>query len=337
MRYRILLVTIALLGLVSLACDVNIKSSPAPFPTPVLTHPTASLPICPDLPRPAMLFQLDSDGVEYVLHHPNSDSECTLQFNPSVSQILALTASGVYYTTVVTSNNVTTGQVLHYANDGTITLLPYVNVTDWFYFLVTPDGSRVAWSRAEVTITSEGDEVFVNELYSANVDGSEMRMLYSQSNVIEAEGMRIVQPLRFADDGNLLFAIQLIGKGGRWDAYTGRYSNLYRVPINGGDTILLYECAVDNRGDCIGDISTDNAYFAVTDRNAGEVVIYSLEGSLIATYSGRGQEHIGHPNFSPNGDLVFMSADVKDDGSIEQGYISYTRSPYEETALPLFT
>jgi hypothetical protein len=283
-----------------------------------------------------MLFQLDTDDTKYVLRHPASGTECALHLDPAVSRILALTASGVYYTTVITSEDVAVEQVVHYANDGAITLLSYIDVTELFGFLASADGSHVSWSRIETTETAEGYEVFTSELYSANADGSEVRLLYDESSTAVAR-IRTAHPLRFTSDGSLIFTIQLVGKGGRWDTYTGRYSNLYRVPVDGGNIASLYECAADNRGDCIGDISSDSAYFAVTDRNAGEVIIYTLAGSLTTRYLGPGQEYVGRPNFSSSGDIVFMSADVKDDGSIEQGYISHAKSPYEKAALPLFT
>ncbi|MBN1876078.1 MAG: hypothetical protein JXA33_17775 [Anaerolineae bacterium] len=283
-----------------------------------------------------MLFQLDSDDTRYVLHNPANGTECVLQFDPPVSQMLMPTSSGVYYTTVITSGNTITEQVIHYANDGTITSLPYIDVTALFGFFASSDGSRVAWSQTEITETGEGDQAYTSDLYSADADGSEIHLLYTKDSS-NRTGMWTIHPLRFTNDGNLLFTIQPAGKGGRWDAYTGRYSNLYSVPVDGSNIALLYECSTDNRGDCIGDISADNAYFAVTDRNAGEVIVYTLAGSLTARYPGPGQEYVGHPNFNFSGDLVFMSADVKDDGSIKQGYISYAESPYKKTALPLFT
>jgi len=304
---------------------------------PASPLPTPGLPICPDLPRPAMLFQLDSEDTRYVLYHLTGSTECALQFDPPVSRILALTSTGVYYTSVITSEDAIAEQVIRYANDGTVTLLPYIGVTAPFHFLVSSDGSRVAWGRTESKATTEGDGILVSELYSANSDGSEIRLLYSHDNTIEAGESRIAQPLSFTDDGNLLFTIQQIGKGGRWDAYTGRYSNLYSVPIGGGDAVLIYECSPENRGDCIGDVSANNAYFAVTNRNLGEVVIYNLRGTLITTYVGPGQGYTGRPNFNSDGDLVFMSADVTADGSIKQGYISYAQKSYKDAALPIFT
>ena len=61
-----------------------------------------------------------------------------------------------------------------------------------------------------------------------------------------------------------------------------------------------------------------------------------MDGTAVATYSGPGQDYIGHPTFSPTGDLAFMSADVAEDQvTIEQGYISFVAKPYEQAAATL--
>ena len=72
---------------------------------------TASLsepepPICPDLPRPAMVFQAKNDE-GYIFRHVASKSECMMQFDPPISRLHALTASGVYYSTADTGEEST--------------------------------------------------------------------------------------------------------------------------------------------------------------------------------------------------------------------------------------
>jgi hypothetical protein len=359
MRRRILLSLTVLVWMISPACSAGIElpptalatptqSLPTPtefFPTPTLPVLTTSSPICPELPRPAALFRLDEEGTKHMLYHPASDMECTFQFDPPISRVLALTSGGVYYTTVIADEDSATEQALYYANDGTVTLLPYIkqldpSLVEPLYLLVSPDGSHIVWSQIEaVETTGEGEE-YVSKMYSADVNGNKMRLLYSQNSMIEANIMVIPLPLRFTDDGSLLFAIDLIGKGGHWLNFTGRYSNLYRMPAFGGEATLLYECPEDDISDCIGDISANGDYFVVTDKDAGEIIIYNLEGSPVATYSGPGQDHIGHPLFSPEGALVFMSVDVRwenGDVEIEQGYVSYIESPSEEMSPLIFT
>ncbi|UCC51513.1 MAG: hypothetical protein JSV68_20765, partial [Anaerolineaceae bacterium] len=53
-------------------------------------------PICPDLPRPAMVFRAD-DGEDYILRHVPSGTECTMQFDPPPSRTLYLSADGIYF------------------------------------------------------------------------------------------------------------------------------------------------------------------------------------------------------------------------------------------------
>lgn len=288
-----------------------------------------------------MLFQA-SDGDDYVLYHAASKSECTLQFDPPIGRLLTLTTNGIYYSTDVTSEESTKQQIIHYANDGTLTRLSFLDADNLYYFVISPGGSKVAWSQLRVARVTEDDhKVFVSELSSANVDGSEVKLLHRVDNVAEVKRgapyiIWVIQPLRFVDDDTLLFTIQPDGKGGSWNAYTGQYSNLYQVSVSDGDITLVYECPVDDYSDCIGDISADNAYFAVTHREVGKVTVLQMDGTAATTYSGPGQEYIGHPRFSPTGDLVFMSADVGEDQiTIEQAYLSFVAKPYEKTAVTL--
>ncbi len=299
-------------------------------------------PICPDLPRPAMFFQAkDEDG--YILRHAASKSECTMQFDPAIGRLLALTANGIYYSTDVASEESTKQQIIHYASDGTLTRLPLLDADNLYhYFVISPSGSQIAWSQLKIAkITEDNHKILVSELYSANADGSEVQLLHSVDNTAEVKRDTpyiawMIRPLRFVDDGALLFTVQPDGKGGSWNAYTGRYNNLYRVSLSDGDITLVYECPVDDYSDCIGDISADNAYFVVTKRQVGKVTVFQMDGTAVATYSGPGQDYIGHPTFSPTGDLVFMSADVVEDQiTIEQAYISFVAKPYEKAAVTL--
>jgi hypothetical protein len=287
-----------------------------------------------------MVFQAE-DGEDYVLRHVASKSECTMQFDPPISRLLALTADGIYYSTRLTGEEATNQQVIHYANNGTLTGLPFLDVENIRYFVISSSGSQVAWSELRIAETTQDEEIVVSELYSAKADGSQVRLLHSVDNAAEVKRGAaymawIVQPLRFVDDSDLLFAIQPDGKGGSWNSITGRYSNLYQVSTSRGDTTLVYECPVDDYSDCIGDISADSAYFAVTKREAEKITVFRMDGRPVATYSGPGQDYIGFPTFSPSGDLVFMSADVAEDQiTIEQAYISLVAKPYEKAAIIL--
>jgi hypothetical protein len=297
-------------------------------------------PICPDLPRPAMFFQAN-EGDGYILRHAASKSECAMQFDPAIGRLLALTANGIYYSTDVTSEESIKQQIIHYASDGTLTRLPLLDADNLYhYFVISPSGSQIAWSQLKIAkITEDDQKILVSELYSANADGSEVQLLHSVDNIAEVKRNTpywMIQPLHFVDDGALLFTVGPNGKGGAWNAYTGQYSNLYRVSLSDGDITLVYECPVDDYSDCIGDISADNAYFAVTNRQVGEVTVFQMDGTAVATYTGPGQGYIGRPTFSPTGDLVFMSADLAEDQfTIEQAYIGFVVKPYEKAAVTL--
>lgn len=299
-------------------------------------------PICPDLPRPAAVFQ-SASGEDYVLRHVASQSDCTMQFDPPIHRLLALTADGIYYSTRVAGEESTNQKFIHYANDGTRTEPPFFDVGDNIsYVVISPSGSHVVWSLLRTEKTTENEEIVVSDLYAAKADGSQVRLLHSVDNAAEVKRGEpyiawMIQPLRFVGDRDLLFTVQPDGKGGAWNAYTGRYSNLYRISVSGGESTLVYECPVDDHSDCIGDISPDNAYLTVTKREAGEITVVRMDdGAPLATYSGPGQDYIGFPSFGPAGDLAFMSADVGEDQiTIEHAYISLVTRLSEEAAITL--
>ena len=305
--------------------------------TSSLSEPEA--PICPDLPRPAMVFQAKNDE-GYIFRHVASKSECMMQFDPPISRLHALTANGVYYSTADTGEESTNQKLIYYANDGTLTELPFLDVDNIRYFVISSSGSQVAWSLLRLAKTTEDEEIVVSELYSAKADGSEARLLHKVDNAVEVKRGEpyiawMIQPLRFVDDSDLLFTVQPDSRGGAWNSSTGRYSNLHQKSISHGDTTLVCECGVDDHS-CIGDISADSTYFAVTKHEADEIAVYGMDGTPVATYSGPGQDFIGFTTFSSTGDLVFMSADVADDQiTIEQAYMSLVTKPYEKAAITL--
>jgi hypothetical protein len=300
-------------------------------------------PICPDLPHPAMVFQA-KNREDYILRHVASKSECPMQFDPPITRLLGLTSNGIYYSTPATGEESTNQKYIHYANDGTLTELPFLDVDNILYFVISSSGSQVAWSQLRIEKTTEDEQIAVSELYSAKADGSEIRLLHSVDNAAEVKRGEpfitwIIQPLHFVDDSDILFTVQPDGRGGAWNSSTGRYSNLYQMSISRGDPTLVYECPVEDYSSfCIGDISADSAYFAVTTREANEITVFQIDGTPVATYSGPGQDYIGFPTFSPTGDLVFMSADVAEDQiTIEQGFMSLVTKPYEKAAIMLLS
>jgi hypothetical protein len=288
-----------------------------------------------------MVFQAENSE-DYILRHVASKSECTMQFDPPISRLLAVTADGVYYSTRATSEESTNQKIIHYANDGTLTELPFLDVDNIGHFVISSSGLQVAWSQRRIAKTPEEEEIVVFELYSAKADGSEVRLLHKVDNAIEVQRGTpyiawMIQPLRFVDDSDLLFTVLPDSIGGSWNTSTGRYSNLYQKSLSRGDIALVYECSEDDYSSfCIGDISADNAYFAVTNREAGEITVFRMDGTPVATHSGLGQDYIGFPTFSPTGDLVFMSADIAEDQiTIEQAYMSLAAKPYEKAAIIL--
>ncbi len=128
-----------------------------------------------------MIFQAEN-GEDYIIRHIASKSEFLMQFDPPIYRLLAVTTNGVYYSTPVPSSDTgeefTNQTVIHYANDGMLTEMPFLNSDNIRCLVISLSGSSVAWSQSRIAKTPEDQEIDVSELYSATSAGSDVRLRY---------------------------------------------------------------------------------------------------------------------------------------------------------------
>lgn len=307
---------------------------PEPQPTPTAIQ--ALQPLCPDIPRPAIVSHQNSGGLR--IWNPLTSETCTVITAPLDATVDKAVGDSIYLSKWEESTDVFYGlDILRYNKDGRIDYFSLPGQTVWG-FLPSESGEWIAWTNMAMDAETE---VVTNTLFVTNLSTNETTELVSVNNQKEVnEGSPyiswILYPIRFVDD-TLLYSIEPNGKGGSWEAYTGQYRTLFRIPLSGGDPELIYHCPpADETSSCLGDISANNEWIAVTNREANEISVLDFEGNVLRTFSGPGEDFIGHPWFDENGRILFHSATTGPDGlSIEQAYVSLIDPFSGEEAITL--
>jgi hypothetical protein len=171
-------------------------------------------------------------------------------------------------------------------------------------FVVSEDGTQVAWARTIPIPDDDHGYVYRQEIWMAEMKRSGIKQVLDL-DVPEDDGQPHVIRLRSLSlaDGYLYYSDEPVGLGTSWPYPLGRYSSLYRIPVTGGDSRLLYECPVDHW--CISDYSLAQDLIAVVQD--GAIQLISLEGESVATISPElPSSYIGRGKIGPDGDLVFM-------------------------------
>ncbi|MEM7114772.1 MAG: hypothetical protein AAF614_20215 [Chloroflexota bacterium] len=305
----------------------NLSPSPTPQPTATPIFPETLAPICPDLPRPALLGK-QTGGTEttiYTAWHPDTNQTCDIAIPIRGSHVSHIINGNIY---LKQWTEETGGNLIRYQTDGSIDVFP-LPLESNFAILPSHTEVHVAWNY--ITIDEQTELVTVT-LFVTDLATNETVELASINNQAEVDQNMpyvawFIRPVRFVGD-SLLYTIDPSGKGGSWNAYTGRYSNLYRVPLAGGEVQTVYECPPDDHSDCIGDISSDNQRLAVTKRDENQIAIVDFAGNVQKVIVGPGEDYIGKSHFNENGQLVFLSANTGADlVAIEEAWLMVVDVP----------
>jgi hypothetical protein len=309
-------------------------------PQAVEAPPTPALPeigpdgLCPEVSRPAMLIGNFDNPSGLILIDPASQVSCDiLLLQPPFGRVL--TAAGDIYYPVFDPEAETITVWRLSAADGSQVPLEFTTVSmeqfGPFSFVLSDDGTKIAWGRAEVNPESD-PPIYRNDLWVANIDGSDQVTLLEQ---VENNESRYVELVRFSQDNSTLFyALQPDGIGGMIFNFSGRFDNLYRVSAAGGESELLYDCSTSENLLCIGDISPDGSTLAYTQPAGGAVQVMSSAGSLINTITPPATDYIGPAIFGPTGTLAIISATLAQPEQEDElprptpGYISLVEPPY---------
>jgi hypothetical protein len=302
--------------------EATMAAEPTAEPTtaPATAAPETATGFCPEVTRPALILFIP--GEKYILTNPLTGETCDLTFpepNPGSVQAAreAANESLFYYAAEGEGDGVVAIHRLQ--PDGTVTPLPFTALDNTqrsftYGFVVSEDSSLVAWSSSSVNSNDQG--VVASDLWVANVATGQVTQLASNRSTANSDGFhRGLLPIRFSDDNTLLvYTLQPIGIGGAWSSFVGNYDSLMTISATGGEPTVVFDCAAEGLFLCIGDFDMFGREFGTivyVDPEAQAIIARQANGDLINTLN-VADEYVAYPTFSPNGELIFYSADLSE-------------------------
>ncbi|HSM58540.1 MAG TPA: hypothetical protein VK879_20465 [Candidatus Sulfomarinibacteraceae bacterium] len=275
-------------------------------------EPGAVASFCSDVPRPAVI--LLEYGLGYLVADPVSGAECELGLGGDAPGQVQAAGEALYWSRLEGGTYV----VRRMVQDGQVSELSFAaadmqEAMAFHTFIVSGDGSRIAWAYGGPP-AGQSSGAPISQLWVASVDGEDVvsPLPAYESGDVHQRGLT---PVRFSDDNSTLYyTVQPMGLGGSWIAFVGRYDNLYALRLNSdAEPTLIFDCAEHNTLLCIGDFyEVDGQVSALAYVDGGSVVIQNGEGQVLNTLTPEA-EYVGYPTFGPGGELVFYSADIRDD------------------------
>ena len=162
---------------------------------------------------------------------------------------------------------------------------------------VSPDGLRIAW----------GTSAWINnapqtDLYLANIDGSNQRLIAQIPAADQTDYWRLYHPYGWTADGKLIYATGLTGIGGYllfW-GYNGMF--VYDPAINASTTLVSDE---ERLGLCLSSVSDDLTMVAIVCGDQPGVRVRHLSnGSETLFPVLADQVSAGSAKFSPSGEWL---------------------------------
>jgi Tol biopolymer transport system component len=289
-------------------------------------EPTVEDPLCRQVPRPALLL---IDRGDYFIANPTSAEACQFDFPGELSGLIQSGGEALFYHELDATTQ--TAVVKRLGSDGTDASLSFTETglpAQFLHFVVSPDGRQVAWSASRLDESGQA----VSDLWLAGTDGSGLSQLLGG---IPGTDNRFVIPIRFSPDGQTLYyAMQPIGVGGSWVAFSGRYDSLHVLPTSGGQPVELFRCP-DGSLLCLGDFTGEAEALRLAYTDSAEKAIYvaTAGGEVVGQFSFPEADFLGYPTFGPGGELAFYVAAIGEhaDGyPIPQpGAIYLVRPPYD--------
>lgn len=271
---------------------------------------TPLVPLCPEVPRPALVLnEVGTEGESVTLSSLDGTARCSVPLGTALRSTVSAAAESLFYVGD-TGEPATVQSVWELGGDGTPRPLEFTGISvaagapGYYTFAVSPDGKKIAWAVAVPEMADSGT-LFRNSLWVANRDGSEQVTLFSDEPTPDF----YISPLRFTPNGEeLLYTLAPMGMGGSWNAFVGRHQAVYAMPTTGGEATLLFDCGSIGQMLCIGDVTDDGNTLAYVDISTHQLVVLNRDGSLLSELPGPDGEYMGYPTFNARGDLAYMSA-----------------------------
>lgn len=172
--------------------------------------------------------------------------------------------------------------------------LDFINAQDPVYIAISPDKQKIAWSTS-----SWGEGNLRTEIYFANLDGSGQQLIDSITADEQNDLNLNFFPVRWLDDGRLIYATGMTGIGG-YMLFWG-YNGMYVFnPLNNSIRTLVDD--QERLGICLSSISDDLTKIAIVCGAEGNVRVRSLDsGNEIIFPIIEDQVLAGAARFSPSG------------------------------------
>ncbi|MDX1665068.1 MAG: hypothetical protein R3272_14850 [Candidatus Promineifilaceae bacterium] len=296
---------------------------------------------CSSVPRPALLLarQVDADNLILTVREPLGGAECTLSTDADYSAgALATAGETLYYP--VRDRQSGTITIWEHPLDGApaplaVTTTPALGSL-WFGLHVSTaggGGTQVVWATFD-EIDDGRSARFWSSVWMADLQTGTRQLLWEE----EGGGTLppSIEPLHLAVEENALyFARTPYGIGGI-GPFRGRYSGLYRLPLEGpGAPEAVFACPPEFDL-CLNDADFERRLVAAVVE-AGEQLelrIVDFDGAVVARHAPRDGDFLGEPIFGPDGDVAFVAATVEsaEDGTpvYRPGAIRLWPAPYAD-------
>ncbi|MDM8527027.1 hypothetical protein QUF58_02340 [Anaerolineales bacterium HSG24] len=299
--------------------------------------------LCPSISKPAILVDNYDSPYQIIAIDATTGETCDIVLNQSPTGKM-ISVGAIYYP--VFDEVAKTITIWRVGADGSQTPLEFttVNMAEGFLpfnFVLSADGSKIAWTRTEIDVASNPETPpYRNDLWVANIDGSELVTVLDQ---VENSQALYLAPIRFSPDVSMLYyALQPNNLSNTDSAFAGRYDSLYAISTNGGEPEQRYLCVEENARFCVGDISPDGTVIAYVDLETRTVNLLGADGVIINSFTAPGNDYVGQPTFSPAGNLAFVSLTFNTESEqfpppVKPGYLSMVSPPYSDSAQTILT
>ncbi|MCB0162674.1 MAG: hypothetical protein KDI79_00520 [Anaerolineae bacterium] len=295
--------------------------------------------LCPEITRPALLTVDFENPNVLTLVEPESQATCEVNLSRLPVGRIATSVGAIFYPIFEPESETVT--VLRLSADGEQQLLPFTQLpaeeqspTD---FVVSPDGTAIAWTQTIIN-TDVDPAQYTNSLWLAQIDGSNQITVLDH---VQNEETRFIAPIRFSADGSRLFyALQPDVPG---LAVSGRFDNLYSVPVDGGEPELVYACPAEAQNAfCISGFALDGSVLAIIQPAEDTIQVVDQSETLINTIPLPATDYVERTSFSPNGSLAFVTATLsqaseEDPLYPDPGYLTILTAPYTDSAQTLLS
>ena len=175
--------------------------------------------------------------------------------------------------------------------------LDFIDAQDPVYISVSPDRQQIAWSTS-----SWGEGSLRTDIFLANIDGSNQKLIDSISADEQNDLNLNFFPVRWTEDGRLVYATGMTGIGG-YMLFWG-YNGMYVFnPLNNSIRTLVDD--QERLGICLSSISGDLMKIAIVCRGDGNVRVRNLDSGIETVYPILADQVLaGSARFSPSGEWL---------------------------------